>query len=100
MILCGSQCPDFSFHHDHSMTCSFVYTFVSDFVTPWNVACMAPLSKGFFRQKYWSALSFPPPGDLPDPGIEPMSVTTLAPADKFFTTSVTRKALMTSAVFN
>ena len=42
-------------------------------VTPWTVACQALLSMGFFRQKYWSALPFPYPGDLPDPGIEPRS---------------------------
>ena len=35
---------------------------------PWTVACQAPLSMGFPRQKYWSGLQFPPPGDLPDPG--------------------------------
>ena len=43
------------------------------FVTPWTVTHQAPLSKGFPRQEYWSGLSFPPPGDYPDPGIEPMS---------------------------
>ena len=32
-----------------------------------------PLSMGFFRQKYWNKLPFPPPEDLPDPGIEPVS---------------------------
>ena len=40
---------------------------------PWTVACQAPLSMGFPRQKYWSGLQFPPPGDLPDPGIQSMS---------------------------
>ena len=40
--------------------------------TPWTVARQAPLSVGFPRQEYWSGLPFPPPGDLPDPGIEPM----------------------------
>ena len=40
------------------------------FVTQWTVACQAPLSLGFSRQEYWSGLPFPPPGDLPDPGIE------------------------------
>ena len=39
--------------------------------TPWTVVCQAPLSLGFSRQKYWSGLPFPSPGDLPDPGIEP-----------------------------
>ena len=41
--------------------------------TPWTVAYQAPLSVGFSRQEYWSGLPFPPPGELPDPGIEPMS---------------------------
>ena len=41
--------------------------------TPWTVACQAPRSMGFSRQEYWSGLSFPSPGDLPDPGIEPGS---------------------------
>ena len=43
------------------------------FVTPWAVAHQAPLSMGFPRQKYWSGLPFPSPGDLPDPGIKPVS---------------------------
>ena len=37
------------------------------------VAHQAPLSMGFSRQEYWSGLSCPPPGDLPDPGDEPAS---------------------------
>ena len=43
------------------------------FLTPWTVACQAPLSMGFSRQEYWSGLPFPSPGDLPDLGIEPVS---------------------------
>ena len=42
-------------------------------VTPWTVACQAPLSMGFSRQEYWSGLPFPSPGDLPNPGMEPRS---------------------------
>ena len=38
--------------------------------TPWTVAHQAPLSMGFSRQEYWSGLPFPPPGDLPNPGIQ------------------------------
>ena len=38
-------------------------------VTPWTVACQAPLSMGFSRQKYWSELPFPTPGALPDPAV-------------------------------
>ena len=41
--------------------------------TLWTVAYQAPLSMGFSRQEYWSGLPCPLPGDLPDPGIEPMS---------------------------
>ena len=40
------------------------------FVTPWTVAHQAPLSMEFSMQEYWSQLPFPPPGDLPDPGIK------------------------------
>ena len=43
------------------------------FVTPWTVAHQAPLSMGFSRQENWSGLPCPPPGDLPNPRIEPMS---------------------------
>ena len=43
------------------------------FVTPWTVACQAPLSMEFSRQEYWSGLLFPSPGDLPHPGIKPSS---------------------------
>ena len=43
------------------------------FVTLWTIAHQATLSMGFFRQEYSSGLPFPPPGDLPDPGIEPTS---------------------------
>ena len=39
----------------------------------WAVACQVPLSRGFSRQEYWSGLPYPPPGDLPNPGIKPTS---------------------------
>ena len=45
------------------------------FVTFWTVVRQATLSMGFFRQEYWSRLPFPPPGDLPNPGIRPSSLT-------------------------
>ena len=53
------------------------------FATPGISACQAPLLIGLPRQKYWSGLPFPTPGDLPDPGNEPMSP---ALAGRFFTT--------------
>ena len=48
------------------------------FVTPWTIACQAPLSMEFSRQEYWRELPFPSPGDLPDPGIEPGSLASQA----------------------
>ena len=59
------------------------------FVTPGTVARQAPLSMGFPRQEYWSGLLFPPPGDLPDLGIEPTSLTSPELTGLFFTTSTT-----------
>ena len=44
------------------------------FATPWTAAHQTPLSVGFSRQEYWRGLPFPTPGDLPNPGIEPMSL--------------------------
>ena len=64
------------------------------FVTPWNVARQAPLSMEFSRQEYWSELPFPLPGNLPDPGIEPMSPVSPLLADRFFTSLASREAPM------
>ena len=60
---------------------------MSDSAMLWTVALQAPLSMGVSLQKFWSGLPFPSPGDLPDPGIEPMSLTSSALAGGFFTTS-------------
>ena len=65
---------------------------VSDSVTPWTVACQAPLSVGFSRQDYWSGLPCPSPGDLPDPGMEFTSLASPALARGFFTTDATWEA--------
>ena len=60
---------------------------VSDsFATPWIIACQAPLSMGFPKQEYWGALPFPTLGDLPNPGIEPVSLASPALVGGFFTT--------------
>ena len=59
------------------------------FATLWTVACQASLSMGFSRQEDWSGLPCPPPGDLPQPEIEPPSLVSPALADGFFTTSAT-----------
>ena len=55
--------------HAHAQWFSHVWLFA----TPWTVVHQAPLSTKFSRQEYWSELAFPPPGDLSDPGIKPMS---------------------------
>ena len=69
------------------------------FVTPWTVARPAPLSMGFSRQEYWSGLPCPPPGDLPAPGKEPVSLTSPALAGRFFTTSTTWEAHPSNSLF-
>ena len=63
--ICGS-CKRLCMHAK-SLSC------VQLFETPWTVACKAPLSMGFPRQEYWRGLPCPPPGDLPNSGIEPAS---------------------------
>ena len=64
-----------------------LYSVTSDSVTPWTITLQAPLSTGIPRQEHWSGLLFPPPGDLPNPGIKPMCLTSLALAGRFFTTN-------------
>ena len=65
------------------------FNHVQLFATPWTVVHQAPLFMGFSRQEYWSGLPCPPPGDLPDPGIEPVSLMSPAWAGGFFTTNAT-----------
>ena len=62
--------------------CMLSHSVVSDSAILWTVAHQAPPSMEFSRREYWSGLSFPSPGDLPDPGVEPSS---LALAGEFFT---------------
>ena len=95
--LCSAQQGDFLSCWTHSFFLYLCHTILSPssvhmcmhasvslvwlFVTSWTVARQAPLSLGFFRQEYWSGSSFPSPGDLPNPGIEPVSP---ALAGRFF----------------
>ena len=58
---------------------------MSNSVWPYG-ACQAPLSLGFYRQEYWSGLLYPPPGERPNPGIEPKSPA--LQADIFFLTAL------------
>ena len=62
-------------------------------VIPQTIDHQAPLSLGFSRQEYWSGLPCPPPGDLPNPGTEPVTLMSPALAGRFFTTSTTWEAL-------
>ena len=70
--------------------CACVISRVQLHATQWTVARQAPLSMGAFKQEYWSGLPFLPPGDLPDPGIEPTSPGSPALAGRFFTTELLR----------
>ena len=65
------KCPSLSLRYCACMLSRFSH--VQLFATPWTVACQAPLSMGFSRQENWIGLPCPPPGDLPDPVIEPTS---------------------------
>ena len=63
---------------DTECTCAKSLSQVQFFESLWTVAHQAPLSMGFSRQEYWSGLPRAPPGDLPNPGIEPTSLKSLA----------------------
>ena len=76
-------------------TCACVlshFSHVQLFVTLQTVARQAALSMGFSRKEYWSGLPCPPPGDLPEPGIEPLSLMSPALTGGFFTTGTTWEA--------
>ena len=57
------------------------------FATQWTVTCQAPLFMGFCKQEYWNSFPCPPPGDPPNPGMEPATLVSPALAGKFFTAS-------------
>ena len=65
------------------------------FMTLWTVAAQTPLSMELFRQENWSRLPFPSPGDLPNPGIKPMSLSSPAWAGGFFTIAPPGKPIYT-----
>ena len=69
--------------------CAQLLSHVWLFASPWTVALKMPLSMGFSWQEYWCWLPFAVSGDLPDPGIKPMSLVSPALADGFFTISAT-----------
>ena len=59
------------------------------FATVWTVGHQVPLFIGFSRQEYWGEWPCPPPGDLPDPGIQLESLVSPTLEGRFFTTSAT-----------
>ena len=70
-----------------SYSSTIVLSHVQLFETPWTVVDrQTPLSMAFFRQEYWSALPFPPPGDLPDSEAKPASPASSPLAGRLFTT--------------
>ena len=80
--------------HTHVHACVLRrFSRVQLFATLRTAACQASLSMGLSRQEYWSGLPCPPPGNLPDPGIEPVSLMSSALAGRFFTTNATWEAL-------
>ena len=64
------NCRQYNISINNQANCDQLYLTL---VTLWTVTCQTPLSMRFFRQEYWNGLPFPPPGDLPDLGIEPTS---------------------------
>ena len=76
------------------MCCCLVTELSDSFATPWTVACLALRSMEFSRQEHWNRLPFPSPGDLPNPGIEPVSPMSPALAGEFFTTEPPGKPIM------
>ena len=78
--------------HSYMYACTLSYSVVSDSLQPhWTVALQVPLSMEFSRQEYWIGLPFPTPGDLPDPGIEPVSPESPTLAGRVFTTEPPRQ---------
>ena len=69
--------------------CAQSLSYVRLLEAPQAVDCQAPLPMEFFRQEYWSALPFPPPGDLPNSGTEPTSLASPALAGGVLTTNTT-----------
>uniref|UniRef100_A0AC11CV43 LSM3 homolog, U6 small nuclear RNA and mRNA degradation associated n=1 Tax=Ovis aries TaxID=9940 RepID=A0AC11CV43_SHEEP len=68
--------------------------------TPWTIACQAPLSMAFSKQEYWSASPCPPPGELPEPEVGPVSLMSPALAGGLFTTSAPWEAPQQASGWN
>ena len=100
----GIKFPDFALSHGatavfikmtHLYCVRCCFSLLRLFVTPWTAARQASLSMELPRQEYWSGLPCPPPGGLPDPGIEPASLMSRALTGEFFTTGANWEAPIT-----
>ena len=81
------------FTYIYTYTCMLnCFSHIQFFATPWTHSVPGSSSMGFSRQNYWSGLPSPSPGDLPNPGIKPVSPAPPAFAGGFFTTSATWEA--------
>ena len=77
-----------------------VFICVQLFLVLWIIVCQAPMSTVFSRQEYWSELTFSTPRDLPDPGIEPVSLMSPALEGRFFTSDATWEAQLSKTWIN
>ena len=78
--------------HTNLVLCAQLLSRVRLLATSWTIVHQVPLSMGFSREEDWSELPFPPPGYLPNSGIDPVSLASPALAGGFFTTSATWEA--------
>ena len=84
--LCGEGFNGLDRRRNQPRVCVSALSPVWLFAAPWTVALQAPLSMEFSGQAYCSGLPFPPPGDLPNPGIKTVSLVPPALAGRLFTT--------------
>ena len=94
--LCHSRPPRVEYYTFWRALCVQLLGHVQLFVTLQTVAQQAPPSMEFSKQEYWSGFPCPPPGDLPDPGIKPVSLTSAALGSGFFTNSATWEGITNS----
>ena len=73
------------------------FSYVWFFASPWTANCRVPLSMGLSRQECWSGLPHPPPGDLPNPGTETMSLLPVS-CTGFFSTSTSWEGLVNDEI--
>ena len=90
-LFCGSSRDGFT--DNVTQMCAKSLQLYPTLLAAWTIAHQAPLPMQLSRQEYWSGVSFPIPGDLSDPGIEPKPPAFPALAGEFFTTRITWETL-------